>query len=125
MLRLGERLSELRQDKGLTHQELGEILCAGVSTISRYENGKYLPDAEALVVLADYLHVSIDYLLGRITSYISDDFLQQPVSEHKTIGNVLHTLIKITAGSSGGPRSDYSRYGNKSYDHPLSRCGLI
>jgi len=34
-------------------------------TLSNYETGKTQPDAKALIALADFFHVSIDYLLGR------------------------------------------------------------
>lgn len=95
MAHLSERLSELRQDRGLTQKELADILRVGPSTISHYEHGKYLPDAETLVVLADYFHVTTDYLLGRTASSVSTDFLQQPVAKGKTVGDILHTLARL------------------------------
>lgn len=39
MAHLGEILSELRQDRGLTQKELGEIMNVSPGTISNYENG--------------------------------------------------------------------------------------
>ena len=39
MAHLGELIAELRQDKGLTQKELGDILCVSSGTISNYENG--------------------------------------------------------------------------------------
>lgn len=35
------------------------------NTISRYENGRRQADYETLIKIADYFHVSIDYLLER------------------------------------------------------------
>lgn len=61
----GDRLSELRKDKGLTQDGLGEIIQKGKGSVSRYEKGDRLPDAETLKRLADFFHVSVDYLLGR------------------------------------------------------------
>ena len=49
----------------------GKIWTCGKSTgidqktLSNYETGKTQPDAKALIALADFFHVSIDYLLGR------------------------------------------------------------
>ncbi len=41
---IGERLNELRKDKGMTQQELGELLSVSKYTISSYENDKTSPD---------------------------------------------------------------------------------
>lgn len=50
MAHLGELIAELRQDKGLTQKELGDILCVSSGTISNYENGVHLPDVDNIVV---------------------------------------------------------------------------
>ena len=38
------------------------------NTISRYENGEREPGIAELIRIADYFHVSIDYLVGRTDS---------------------------------------------------------
>ena len=68
MAHLGELIAELRQDKGLTQKELGDILCVSSGTISNYENGVHLPDVDKVIALANYFHVTTDYLLGRTSS---------------------------------------------------------
>ena len=65
MAQLGEILAELRQERGMTQKALGHVLCVSAGTISNYEKGVHLPDADKLIILADYFHVSTDYLLGR------------------------------------------------------------
>ena len=65
MAHLGELIAELRQDRGLTQKELGDILCVSSGTISNYENGVHLPDVDKVIALANYFHVTTDYLLGR------------------------------------------------------------
>lgn len=62
----GERLSELRRDRGMTQKELGEILSVSKYTISSYENGKTSPDDENKKLLAKTFGVSLDYLMGLI-----------------------------------------------------------
>ena len=59
-----ERIKELRLEKGLSHQQLGEELKINGSTISRWENCKIDVRSYQLVKLAKYFSVSIDYLLG-------------------------------------------------------------
>ena len=59
-----ERLKQLRIEKGLSQQELADMLCVVRQTISKWEKGLSLPDAEMLVKLADALGVSVNELLG-------------------------------------------------------------
>lgn len=58
-------LKKYREEKGITQIRLS--IEAGVSqeTISAYENGKAFPSAETLIKMADFLGVSIDFLLDR------------------------------------------------------------
>lgn len=55
----------LRKSKNLTLDELVEKINSTSSTLSRYENDQRVPDLVILESLANYLNVSIDYLLGR------------------------------------------------------------
>ena len=54
MAQLGEILAELRQERGMTQKALGHVLCVSAGTISNYEKGVHLPDADKLIILADY-----------------------------------------------------------------------
>lgn len=95
MAHFGELLSELRQDRNMTQKELGEVICVSPGTISNYENGVHTPDPEKLVLLADFFHVTTDYLLGRTTSDISPEVLQQAVTDSKTMADVLNAFAKL------------------------------
>lgn len=57
-------LKELRQKKGLSQIELGEILHLAQNTISAYENGTRDPDTQTLKQLSEFFDVSVDYLIG-------------------------------------------------------------
>lgn len=59
------RLKELRKSTGITQQKLAIDLNINQNSISRYENGEREADYKTLIALADYFHVSIDYLLER------------------------------------------------------------
>lgn len=59
------RIRELRKEKKLSMKELGDTIGVAESTISLYERGLREPDFNTLSILADYFHVTIDYLLGR------------------------------------------------------------
>ena len=58
-------LKKLREDKGLTQTDLGEIFGLTKTAISLYENDKRGIDSKLAVSLADYFGVTTDYLLGR------------------------------------------------------------
>lgn len=95
MATVGEILAELRQERGLTQKQLGEILRVSTGTISNYENGVHLPDALKLVSLADYFQVSTDYLLGRTRIRETQADLQKKLAENRTVYDTIKTFLKL------------------------------
>lgn len=59
-----KRLKELRESKHISQQRLAIELNVSQATISKYELGQADPDIPTIVQLAEYFHVSADYLLG-------------------------------------------------------------
>ena len=59
------RIKLLREECGLSQEQLGQIIGVKRYSIYTYEKGKSCPDMEGLIALADYFQVSIDYLVGR------------------------------------------------------------
>ena len=66
------RLKELRKEKKLSQEELGEAMNISGRTISYFEAGERTPSPEILNQLADIFNVTIDYLLGRTSSRLND-----------------------------------------------------
>ncbi len=62
---LYKRIRDLREDKDLTQKEMGEILSCSQRVYSNYERGELDIPTEILIKLADFHHVSTDYLLNR------------------------------------------------------------
>ena len=62
-LEFGERLKQYRKQKGLTQQELADLLGVSNKSVSRWESGSY-PDVATLGPLAKALGVTVDDLLG-------------------------------------------------------------
>lgn len=60
-----ETIRDLRIDAGLTQREVAEYLNIKQNTYSQYEIGVLNYPVDVLCRLADYYHVSVDYLLGR------------------------------------------------------------
>ena len=64
-LSFGEKVRNLREDKDLTQQQMGEILSCSQRVYSNYERGELDIPTEILIKLADFHQVSVDYLLNR------------------------------------------------------------
>ena len=62
------RLKELREEKGISQIKLAMDLNMNQNTISRYETMEHEADYETLIRFADYFDVSLDYLLGRVST---------------------------------------------------------
>lgn len=65
VIKLENRLRTLRKSRGYTQIALQMHTGIEQSLLSKYETGERMPPTEALVKLADFYHVSIDYLLCR------------------------------------------------------------
>lgn len=65
MLILSERILILRNETGLSQEELAKESGIAYRSYRRYETGEREPNCSTLVILADFFDVSTDYLLGR------------------------------------------------------------
>jgi len=59
------RLFEIMSEKKVTQQALSENISVSQGNISDWKNGRSFPKVDALIKIADYFDVSVDYLLGR------------------------------------------------------------
>lgn len=67
------RIRELRKIKKISQQTLANYLGITQATLSGWETGKYEIDNESLSKIADYFHITTDYLLGRENLNIEKD----------------------------------------------------
>lgn len=65
--RFAERLKELRIEAGLTQEQLSKALNGAItpSAIGLWELKKRTPNLDAVIILAEYFGVSLDYMAGR------------------------------------------------------------
>ncbi len=59
------RIRQLRKERHITQIKMAMDLNMSQNTISRYERGEREPGISELIAIADYFHVSVDYLIGR------------------------------------------------------------
>ncbi len=65
MSKFSLRLKELRASRGMSQQDLADIIEMSKSSVNMYERGEREPGIETLEALADFFDVDIDYLLGK------------------------------------------------------------
>jgi transcriptional regulator with XRE-family HTH domain len=65
MMNIGNRIAFLRDQRGLTQEELSSSLGISRAALSHYEKNRREPDTETLGKIADLFQVSLDYLVGR------------------------------------------------------------
>lgn len=94
---VGKILQELRKAKGITQEQLSEVLGVSTAAISKWENEQMYPDISYFPILARFFNVSIDCLFG-FTNDLSEqeykDNLNECVGLFKT-GNYEKGLEKI------------------------------
>lgn len=63
-----KRLKRLREKEHKSRRRLSQLCGLPDTSITRYERDEIKPNVDSLIAIADYFHVSVDYLLGR-TNY--------------------------------------------------------
>lgn len=71
-----KRLNETRKLKGITAQQMADLLHINIRSYRLYESADRSPSLEILVKIADILEVSTDFLLCR------DEFLSKHADAH-------------------------------------------
>ena len=100
--KIGAFLASLRHERGLTQEALGQKLGVTNKTVSRWENGNYLPDVEMLQRLGVEYGVSIEEILcGR------------RLSEQEFRGAAEETLVTVLRESPFSVRERFSYWRRK------------
>lgn len=88
-----DALKELRTKADLYQNDIAETLNVTQQTVAKWESGKAMPSVEMICTIANYFHVSTDYLLG-LTDYknIDDQLLVKK-------SNVDKKFDKLTSSS--------------------------
>ncbi|QBX08079.1 MULTISPECIES: helix-turn-helix domain-containing protein [Streptococcus] len=79
---MNNKIKELRKKKKLTQEELAEKINVTKLTISRWERGERVPKSDKAQQLADFLGVSVSYLLGYSDYKNKDMYLEEHSLDH-------------------------------------------
>ena len=64
-MKLNEAFKRCRQTRNFTQKQIADGIGISEQAYQRYEYGKVVPSALVLVDLANFMDVSLDYLVGR------------------------------------------------------------
>lgn len=75
----GERLKELRKERGLTQTQFAKLINTTQKNISKYELEQLDLNTETIILICKTLNISADYLLGLedetgAKTYVSNSF---------------------------------------------------
>lgn len=85
----GEKLFQLRKEKGLSQEALAEKLNTSRQAISKWENGQGYPETDKILKISQVFEVSTDYLLKESTQPSVDKQAGYYVSEEMAEGYLL------------------------------------
>ena len=86
-MEFNEKIQELRKKKGLTQEELAEVLFVSRTAISKWESGRGYPNIDSLKAIAKFFGVTIDQLLS------GDELLTIAEEDTRKIENHLRDLV--------------------------------
>lgn len=88
----GDRLRNLREEKNITQQKLGEIIGVSARVVGYYESNDRFPKEEQILKnIADYFNVSTDYLLGKITEKWQPNLTEK---DEKDIAKTMDSMLE-------------------------------
>lgn len=94
---LGQRIQELRKQKGLSQEQLGELLGVSRQAVSRWEMDGAVPEVDKLITLSRIFGVDLNDLL-QVEQHHDPASLQEEISSSKTSPS----LLRLGAGILGG-----------------------
>lgn len=97
---MAERIKQLREERGLTRQQMADALNLSLTAIAGYEQGYRVPRLEYLQDIAKFFKVSIDYIIGTTEEKGSEVTVNAVKINDSLIGDFLVKLNKILKESS-------------------------
>ena len=89
----GDNLKTLRKNKGFSQEQLSLRLNVVRQTVSKWEKGLSVPDAEMLVKIAEVLGTSVNELLGEAVAAKNEEGLSSVAMELQKLNELLAMQI--------------------------------
>ena len=91
-MNISDRIQSLRKAKGISQEQLADVLGVSRQAVSKWEAEQSSPDLERIVAMAEYFDVTTDYLLRGI----------EPAKEQKLRADARTLCIVSTAVNAAG-----------------------
>ena len=92
IIKIGKFIAKNRKEKKLTQEQLAEKLGVTSKTISRWENGNYMPDISLLKPLSEELGITLNDLLSG--EKVDEEHYKEKLEEN-IINTIDYTSIKV------------------------------
>ena len=89
----GQRLLEARKKKNVSQEDLAKFLGTKGPVIGRYERDEMKPSIEVAANMADYLEVSLDYLVGKADATLDKSTLNRILEVQKLPNEIKEKLF--------------------------------
>ena len=89
-MNIGLKIKQLRRERNITQEELGELVGLTAKAISRWENSASYPDISLLPILANIFEITVDELLD-VSIYKKEQEIKEILEEnhkYKHLGEV-------------------------------------
>lgn len=91
----GQRILEIRKQRGITQQALGKAIGVDKRVISKYEKGQTVPSVKVALNIATALDVSLDYLMGSDKAlFIDDNEVIQLLKNYNSLADDVKITVK-------------------------------
>lgn len=98
----GNKVAQLRKERDLSRDELGEKIGTSGAIVGRYERGDMNPSIEIAAKIAEALDVSLDFLMGLSSELVKDkkmvnrleDIKKLPEKERDKIFDYIDLVIR-------------------------------
>lgn len=99
-MNVADRIQNLRKAKGISQEQLADVIGVSRQAVSKWESEQTTPDLEKIILMSEYFDVTTDYLLKGI----------EPAeeTEHMTVGDVIDR--KILTEANGKRAKNIFRY---------------
>jgi transcriptional regulator with XRE-family HTH domain len=111
-MKLGDRISKRRKEKGISQEQLADIMNVSRQSVSLWENNQTIPTMEKLLQLSDVLGVSMNFLVGNESDFeetilpitksktlldmkLMDEFLKVSLKKMRTITFIVSVVLGV------------------------------
>ena len=65
-MNIADRIQSLRKSKGISQEQLADVVGVSRQAVSKWESEQTIPDLEKIVLMSEYFDVTTDYILKGI-----------------------------------------------------------